>query len=126
MRRLRMIAVLSVIRPFARVQGDPTRANSSKGGGIMGEHVLKSGGNEPSIPEPRNHDPSRNMPLKEALQRSGPAPSGTLPAGMAHPLEPPRQPAAKPRQWRGTFEGDEAAVELRSRLAAVRGGSLEP
>jgi hypothetical protein len=92
----------------------------------MGAHVLKSDGGEPSNREPRNQAPSRNIPLKEALQRSGPAPSGRPPAGVVEPLEPPWQPAAKPRPRRGTFEGDEAAVELRSRLAAARGGRLEP
>jgi hypothetical protein len=92
----------------------------------MGAQVLKSDASEPFKLEPRNQDPSRNSPLKEALQRSGPATSSRQITGAADALEPPWQQTAKPRSRHGTFEGDEAAVELRSRLAAARGGKPAP
>ncbi len=41
-----------------------------------------------------------------------------MPAGTMEILEPPR----KPRTRRGLFEGDAAAIELRTRLAQGRGG----
>jgi hypothetical protein len=94
-------------------------------GGIMGAQVLKS--DESDKREPRNQDPSRNPSLKEALQGSSPPPSGRQTViGAADALEPPWQPAAKPKTRHGTFEGDEAAIELRSRLAAARNGTLAP
>jgi hypothetical protein len=89
----------------------------------MRAQVLKSGDGEPFKGESRNQDPSRKSSLNEALQRSGPPPSSGQATGA---VEPPWPPMAKPKVRRGTFEGDEAAIELRSRLAAARDGKLAP
>jgi hypothetical protein len=70
--------------------------------------------NDSSILDPS----SRQDPLRNAMQRAGMA----MPEGADEPIEPPR----RARTQRGVFEGDVAAMELRSRLARARDQTLLP
>jgi hypothetical protein len=82
----------------------------------MGAAVLESDDSEPSKGKQPKSDPSKDGPSKDAPKEIGVAESDGTTA-TATP-EPPR----KPKTWRGAFEGDVAAVELRARLASTRDG----
>jgi hypothetical protein len=84
----------------------------------MGAPIRESDDSELSKGELPENDPSRSGPLKGALQRAGTAPWDRA----SESIEPPR----RPKTPRGVFEGDAAAVELRSRLARARSETLLP
>jgi hypothetical protein len=90
----------------------------------MGVPVRESDVSEPLKSGPPSEEPSRNAPLKDVLQGPSPASSGPSPGRVTESREPPSRITSGPR--RGIFEGDAAAIELRSRLAQARGGTLPP
>jgi hypothetical protein len=84
----------------------------------MGTPVLESDDSEPFKRGPPTEYPLRNPALRGVPQNPGPA----TPGRTAAALGPASKPKTKPR--RGVFEGDAAAIELRSRLAKARDGTL--
>jgi hypothetical protein len=90
----------------------------------MGAPIRESDDSEPLEGALPKNDPSRNYPsprsdpLRDVSQRAGAAP----PDGTPEAIEPPRGS----RTPRGVFEGDAAAVELRTRLARARDETLLP
>jgi hypothetical protein len=90
----------------------------------MGAPIRESDDSEPLKGELQKTDPSRddpssrNDPLRDVSRRAGTAP----PDKTYESIEPPR----RSRTPRGVFEGDVAAVELRSRLARARNETLLP
>jgi hypothetical protein len=90
----------------------------------MGARIRDSDGSTPLKGELPKTDPSRNDSrsrndfLRNPSQRTSVAPVDTPP----ETIEPPR----RSRTPRGVFEGDAAAVELRSRLARARDETLLP
>jgi hypothetical protein len=71
-----------------------------------------------------SEDPSRNAPVKDALQGPSPVFSRTPSGRVTEARESPSRITPRPR--REIFEGDAAAIELRSRLAQARDGALPP
>jgi hypothetical protein len=110
----------------------------------MGAQLLKSddsgsleGGPfdvEPVEREPPDTDLSRSSPVQESLQESLQSKLRSTPpaSALASKLTPPPRPEsrpesrAKPGSSRPRFEGDTAAIELRSRLAQARNGVRPP
>src|SRR5579871_555938 len=104
----------------------------------MGAPVLGSDEGVPFKRKPPNDGPSGNVPVKDAPERPDPSPSARLPdarpsrpLGTPHglssgrtPVDPPVKPTTTPKPRHTLFEGDAAAVELRSRLAKTRNGTL--
>jgi hypothetical protein len=104
----------------------------------MGAPVLRSDDSEPFKREP----PNDGAPVTDAPQRPGPSPTIRLPdARLGGPLgrsfgspsgrtteavDPPRKPTTTPKPRYALFEGDAAAIELRSRLAKTRDDALLP
>lgn len=80
----------------------------------MGAPIREFEDSEPLKSDLPRDEPSRNGPLRDALQRAGTAPPEAL------------EPPWKPRTQRGVFEGDVAAVELRVRLAQPLDELVQP
>jgi TPR repeat protein len=84
----------------------------------MGAPIRESDDSEPPRGELLKNAPSRIDPLRDASQRTSTAPLDRTPDSV----DPPRILRAQ----RGVFEGDVAAVELRSRLARTGAETAPP
>jgi hypothetical protein len=108
----------------------------------MGAPVLRSDDSEPFKHKPPSDGPFGNVPVTDTAQRPDPSRSARLPDarlvgplgrsfglssdGTTEAVDPPRKPTATPKPRHAVFEGDAAAIELRSRLAKARDGALLP
>jgi hypothetical protein len=108
----------------------------------MGAPVFNPDESEPFKRKPRNDGPFGNVPAKDRPVRPDASRSARLPDPRlsgppgrsfgsssdttAEVANPPRKPTTTPKPRHALFEGDAAAIELRSRLAQTRGGALLP